>query len=626
MNATLIRNFEAELRTCFWKSRTRALVSAGVSAALVLAPVAPSAHALTRGEYEACQARDEAGFRNAIDALTLAALEKGLTGVDYKALVDDEWRRADMNAVIDQQVDQAIDQVREESSWGQLLRSLASKDKAQELATTVAERVYRSDAMKKSLEMLAAGAGRTLARRIEAATVDTAEPAKACMQAFLGPRYGTTVASVVSRNAGNEYAIDPSRAAAQISTGQVVAEGTEGIAGAVVLLVRRQLSNMAARVGQRLVGSVLGRLVSVVAGGVGLVLIAKDIWDFRHGVLPIIADEMKSADTKAKVREELAKSISEQIGDHLKDISGKTADRVVEIWQEFRRAHAKVLELAEKNPAFKAFLDSVKPTSMPAADEIVALVLAGEGEAGIDKRLKDGTLQQAVSSWPPQAREIARETRSIETAFQWVAVAGNDLQKVLDYEIYRRARPQDFSRASLQRLLDLQDRVAITRLAGLTPAVRGALFELEPAELKPLARALGESELDSLSRYLTQLDRPAGQRLLRAVAQTPQRMQVLGDPAVRDAIIASRDQSAAVSMMLRTSSVPDPTAIFENVRLVADGKVSPMLLWHKHPLALGGLGIGTLIILLALGRLLFGRRTHVVLAPERSGWRAGRRR
>ena len=33
----------------------------------------------------------------------------------------------------------------------------------------------------------------------------------------------------------------------------------------------------------------LGRLVSVVAGGVGLVLIAKDIWDFRHGVLPIIA-------------------------------------------------------------------------------------------------------------------------------------------------------------------------------------------------------------------------------------------------------------------------------------------------------------------------------------------------
>ena len=37
-------------------------------------------------------------------------------------------------------------------------------------------------------------------------------------------------------------------------------------------------------------------------------LIAKDIWDFRYGVLPIIATEMKSADTKEKVRAELARN------------------------------------------------------------------------------------------------------------------------------------------------------------------------------------------------------------------------------------------------------------------------------------------------------------------------------
>ena len=70
----------------------------------------------------------------------------------------------------------------------------------------------------------------------------------------------------------------------------MLVEGSEGIAGTVVLVVRRQLANMAARIGQRVVGSILSRLVSVVAGGVGLVLIAKDIWDFRHGVLPIVAE------------------------------------------------------------------------------------------------------------------------------------------------------------------------------------------------------------------------------------------------------------------------------------------------------------------------------------------------
>ena len=188
----------------------------------------------------------------------------------------------------------------------------------------------------------------------------------------------------------------------------------------MVLVVRRQLSNMAARIGQRVIGSILSRLVSVVAGGIGLVLIAKDIWDFRHGVLPIVASEMKSKATKDKVREEIAKTISEHIGESLKEISDKTAERVVEIWLEFRRAHAKVLEFADRNEAFKRFLDTIRPSDLPRLDEVVALVLASEGEAGVTKRLGDGTLNVAVTALPPAALDIAREARSLETALQVV--------------------------------------------------------------------------------------------------------------------------------------------------------------------------------------------------------------
>src|SRR5262249_41985801 len=161
-----------------------------------------------------------------------------------------------------------------------------------------------------------------------------------------------------------------------------------------------------------------------VASGIGLVLIAKDIWDFRHGVLPIIASEMKSKETKDKVREELAKSISEQIRDSIKEISDKTAERVVEIWLEFRHAHAKLVDLADRHEGFRNFLDTVKAEDMPRLDEIVALVLASEGEAGVLKRLDDGTLHHAVTALPPGSLEIAREARSLETALQWSAVAG----------------------------------------------------------------------------------------------------------------------------------------------------------------------------------------------------------
>ena len=92
-----------------------------------------------------------------------------------------------------------------------------------------------------------------------------------------------------------------------------------------------------------------------------LVLIAKDIWEFRNGVLPIVATEMKSKSTKDLVETELAKSISDQINEHTREIAAATADRIIEIWREFRRGHAKVVELAERNervPRLRRYLEA----------------------------------------------------------------------------------------------------------------------------------------------------------------------------------------------------------------------------------------------------------------------------
>ena len=579
---------------------------------------------MTRADYEACQARDESGFRAAIETITRRGLQAGLADIDYKALVADEWRRGNIDDIIDREVDRAVGEVRDESSWLKLWSSLASRERAEELATTAADRVYRSEPMKKAIEALATGLGKEIGRRIELAALDTAGPATQCMQAFLGRRYGATVARIVADGTGKEYSIDPAKGGAHVSPGRVIFEGSEGIAGTVVLVVRRQLSNMASRLGQRLVGSILGRLVSVVASGVGIVLIAKDIWDFRHGVLPIIAEEMKAKATKEKVREELAKSIAEQIGDGVKDIAEKTAERVVEIWLEFRRAHAKVVELAERQDAFKRFLDTVKAEDMPRLDEIVGLVLASEGEPGVLRRLSDGTLHRATTDLPPAALDIAREARSLETALQWSAIAGDSLPKVVDYEVHRRAQPQAFTKASLQRLLGLQDKLAITRLAALTPAARASLFELDGGELKGLARALDDTQLDSLSRYLTGLDKTSAQRILRAVAQTPARMAELGKPRVRDAIIGSSDQAAAVAMMLQAQSLPDPTLMLEHLKLVLHGRVSPWLMWERHPVALAATAVLALILLLLIRRLLIGSRPRIVV--QQASGRAGRGR
>ena len=295
---------------------TKQVVGLVTSVAVASASIAP-AYAqvpnITRSEYEACHTQDEQKFRAAVEAVTLAAMSAGIKNIDYGAIVRDEWRRQKFDALIDARVGLAITAVRQETSWGQLLKTLAYREKAKQLAVDVAERVYRSDALKAGLEKLALGVGRQIGKAIELTTVDASLPAQKCLRAFLGPRYGDAVAGVMAQDAAAAFKVDATSNQVSVSTGAVVRQASGGLAGAVILVVRRQLARMAQRLGQRLVGSVLSRVVAVVATGVGLVLIAKDAWDFRHGVLPIIAAEMKAPATKAKVREELSSAIMRHI-------------------------------------------------------------------------------------------------------------------------------------------------------------------------------------------------------------------------------------------------------------------------------------------------------------------------
>lgn len=562
----------------------------------------------SRDDYKNCQTADEMAFRKAIRAITLRALREGTATLDYNAIVDQQWRQSGIDAIVDQRVDVAIAQIREETAWSELLKSLAYRKQAQELAKAAAERTYHSEAIKTALEELAGAVGREIGRTIVLTTADAAEPARRCLRAYLGPRYGTTVARSVNQDASAAFTIDPKSNQAEVTGGRVLIETSSGITGAVLLLVRRQMSRMASRIGQRLVGSVLGRLVSVVAGGVGIVLIAKEFWELRHGILPIIANEMKSTESKAKVREELAKSIRDQIANHLDELSARTADKIVDIWHDFRRAHAQVLQLAEKDAAFKTFLDAARPVQLPRLDEIIAIVLKKEGEAAVQKHLADGSLHVALNKMPESGMQIAREEQSLPVALAWTSLAGDHLDKVAALDIYKRTKPSELSRASLARILALDDRLAVTRIAGVPRAARDVLLELERDQLVNLSRSLTEKQLQALSGYLTALGADARLRVLRVIAQQPAKIRSLENPRVRDAILASRDQTAAVGMMLSDAPMLDFVTILRHAQMVWDGRVSPILIWDKHPAVVVAAAFVVLVFLMMLRSLLFGRR------------------
>ncbi len=590
------------------------IVAAAVVSSQVLLP-AISAEAISRADYDACQARDDAGLRSAVVTIATDAITNGTKSIDYKALVADQWRAKNLDQVIDSQVDTAIQAVTSETSWSDRLQSLADSEKSQQLATTVAERVYRSDAVKTAIEDLAAGVAKEVGRTIEFASSDATGPLLDCLKAFVGPRYGGAVVDALAGGAGKDVAIDPKKASNGVSAGSVLQQSSGGLAGATILIVRRQLATIAERVGQRIVGSVLSRLVSVVAGGVGLMLIAKDLWEFRNGVLPIIATEMKAPGTKDKVREELASTLAEQMNEHVKEIASAAADHVIDVWQTFKRAHALVLRIADENGEFRKFLDGVKPEALPRLDEVVALLVASEGEGAILKRLQDGSLNAAVHLMPDKGIDIARDTKSVAVALDWTALAGDRLDSVVDYELQRRIAPKDLTKASLERILSLNDRTAIIRIASVSPEARDALFSLSAGDLNALLKALPEDQLRSLAGYLKGLQQGPRDKVLKAVAADPAKMQILASSRVRERIIASSDQAAAADMMLEPASGLSPRAFADDAKLVWEGRVAPLLLWDKHPQSLAVAGLVALIFLAWLARLFRPRRAPRASAP-----------
>ena len=123
-------------------------------------------------------------------------------------------------------------------------------------------------------------------------------------------------------------------------------------------------------------------------------------------------------------------------------------------------------------------------------------------------------------------------------------------------------------------------------------------------------RALTPDELASFAGYVQGLRRNAAVRMVGAIADDPQRMKMFSNATLQSAILGSRDQDAAVGMMLRNGSLIDVVNLQQDWNVVSTGDVSPILLWHKHTAAVSGVLAAAGLLLLMLLRLVlgFGRR------------------
>ncbi len=181
------------------------------------------------------------------------------------------------------------------------------------------------------------------------------------------------------------------------------------------------------------------------------------------------------------------------------------------------------------------------------------------------------------------------------------------------------SRPAKSLQSSFLTLLDFDNRASAQRIASLERNARDALLSLAPQTLKDLARRLNERELAALAAYQNHLDKPAAQRVLREVADEPGVMRTLGKPTIQSAILDSRDQLSAVTMLLRENSSLSFGNIGQDLSEVRSGDVDYRIFLERYWSALLIMALFGLLLLVLLKRLLFGRPPTVVIKHADGG-------
>ena len=103
------------------------------------------------------------------------------------------------------------------------------------------------------------------------------------------------------------------------------------------------------------------------------------------------------------------------------------------------------------------------------------------------------------------------------------------------------------------------------RITILDPQSRDYILSLPGDQMREFARRLNDRQLAAFADYERNLEPIAAKRLPRAVADDPSVMQELTTEGLREAILKSRDQLAALNMIIH-----DDAKLDQPVRLHAD--------------------------------------------------------
>lgn len=466
--------------------------------------------------YAECSRADEAAVEAEMSALAHAILVEESSALAIDSLVATIWRDTDADATFNAAVDAGIARVQaEEDYWGRLWSGW-SAEKAEELASQVAIYAFEDAAFQAKLEEISTALAAGLVVELESAAARSASSALLCLQSYVGDQYSTTLFTAFEQSVSQELEAELDLSNADAATISPLDMHTKGLAGVGVIvatqITRRVAQSLAQKITGRLAGKIAGRVlgrlgssvIPYVGWAVGVGLLVWDLVEGSQGALPTIRDALQAEEVKQEVRVEIAAAVREGIAAEVETMASTLALTLVGQWQTFCTNNGDVCQLAAENSTFRTLLNNMPVTDLTRLVQLIGFFQAELEATQLATALDDGTLAKLVAA-PPAADVILAWSGSPATTMAWVELAGADLPRVVELQLYETIVPLQMTRLSLAALLAIDDNAIIHKLRVLPVEQLLVLLQLPTADLKQVVAITTPDELSWFADYLATL-------------------------------------------------------------------------------------------------------------------------
>jgi len=590
--------------------------------ALVIQPTTLRAAPLqqaTDNTLQNCDNINEEALQEELNSITQEVVAASAEQINIGRIVEEQWRALKMDTIIDAQVDNAVERVKsEEDYWNKLLSSW-SADTAAELTQKVTNYTFEAETFQSKIDELSHNVALGISSEIALLSAQSVSAAFFCLQTFINRNYSGALVRAFEEQVrlATEGVAFGENEALDTSLLSVIGQHKTALGGVGVIIVAQVSKRIVFEIGEAISKRVAGRIVGRIVGRAGSTLIpiagwllgagmiAYDLYSSRDGALPQIQETLKSEEVKSGIRGEITASIEPELKRELPQIARDISNQLFNQWRDVKRNIRQVLELSTENSNFNQLLNAQKtPEELAKLVNLVGATLPVLGRDGLIEAVDSGLFAQAFAQ-PEASFQIVSDSGSLQDAIDWSNAAGNLLDQVVATEIYKHQPAGALDKALLEKLLAVNDKAAIQKLALLKPEALQALLAVSTSNLAALANQVEAADLEALAAFLPTLNQSQVNQLVARVISEPSTISHLQDPALRD-YLANNDTNleAALPFLLSPKAGMAPLLDAGQVLL---GQAGWRLFLFKYGVGQSALvTVGAILLALIVLRIVLG--------------------